>query len=49
MNKCEKNDYAKSFIIPQEYENLLSPKSALKIGTIFKDLYRPYVKNNKKY
>ncbi|MEN8078321.1 spore coat associated protein CotJA [Clostridioides difficile] len=49
MNKSEKNDYAKAFIIPQKYENLLNPKTSLKLGTIFKDLYRPYVKYDKSF
>ena len=29
------------------YENLFQPNTALRIGTIFKDLYRPYVENEK--
>ena len=41
--KFTRNDYAKSFIIPQRYENLFDFSTALRIGTIFKDLYRPYV------
>ena len=49
MNKREKNDYAKTIIVPQKYENLLNPTTALKLGTIFKDLYRPYAKHDKKY
>ena len=49
MNKCEKNDYAKAFIVLQEYENLLNPTTSLKLGTIFKDLYRPYGKHHKKF
>ena len=49
MNKCEKNDYARVFIVLQEYENLLNPTTALKLGTIFKDLYRPYTKNDSRY
>lgn len=48
MNKCEKNDYAKAFIVLQVYENLLNPTTSLKLGTIFKDLYRPYVKYDKR-
>lgn len=48
MNKCEKNDYARVFIVLQEYENLLNPTTSLKLGTIFKDLYRPYSKHEKK-
>ena len=48
MNNYEKNDYAKIFIVLQVYENLLNPKTALKLGTIFKDLYRPYVNHEKK-
>ena len=49
MNNYEKNDYAKVFIALQVYENLLNPKTALKLGTIFKDLYRPYGKHHKKF
>ncbi|MBP3915938.1 MULTISPECIES: spore coat associated protein CotJA [unclassified Clostridium] len=49
MSKYEKNDYAKAFIILQKYESLLNLTTSLKRGTIFKDLYRPYTKNNKKY
>ena len=48
MNKREKNDYAKTIIVPQKYENLLNPTTSLKLGTIFKDLYRPYGKHEKK-
>ncbi|MBX9184015.1 spore coat associated protein CotJA [Clostridium sp. K04] len=39
--------YAKAYIILQRYENLFQPNTALRIGTIFKDLYRPYVENEK--
>ena len=39
--------YAKAYIILQRYENLFQPNTALRIGTIFKDLYRPYVENGK--
>ena len=49
MNKREKNDYAKTIIVPQKYENLLNPTTALKLATIFKDLYRPYTKNDSRY
>lgn len=49
MSNYEKNDYAKAFIIPQKYENLINPTTSLKVGTIFKDLYRPYAKHDKKY
>ena len=49
MRKTRENNYAKAFIILQEYENLFKPETALLIGTIFKDLYRPYDKRNKKY
>ena len=30
MSNYEKNDYAKAFIIPQKYENLINPTSILK-------------------
>lgn len=49
MNNIEKNDYAKAIIILQKYENLINPTTSLKLGTIFKDLYRPYTKHDKKY
>lgn len=39
---CTKMEYARAYILPQEYENLYSVKEALEKGTIFKDLYRPY-------
>ena len=48
MYKREKNNYAKAFIFSQRYEKLLNPTIALKIGTIFKDLYKPYVENGRK-
>ena len=48
MNKSEKNDYANVFIVLQVYENLLNPTTSLKLGTIFKDLYRHYSKHEKK-
>lgn len=52
MNKCtDKRDaleYARAYIIPQEYENLYPICDALFMGTIFEDLYRPYKKSNKK-
>lgn len=51
MNTEEKvrrnNKYAKAYIVPQRYEKLLPPTIALKIGTIFKELYRPYVESEK--
>ncbi|MBY0756913.1 spore coat associated protein CotJA [Clostridium sardiniense] len=37
-----KNYYAKAYVLPQLYENLFTINSALKKGTIFKDLYKPY-------
>ena len=49
MSKYEENDYAKAFIVLQKYENLLDPTTSLKRCTIFKDLYRPYTKHDKKY
>lgn len=38
----KKNCYAKAYVLPQLYENLFTINSALKKGTIFKDLYKPY-------
>ena len=35
-------EYARAYILPQKYENLFSCKEAFLMGTIFKDLYRPY-------
>lgn len=40
--KSKKYEYARAYIIPQEYENLYSCKEGFLRGTIFKDLYRPY-------
>lgn len=36
------NKYAKACIAPQKYENVLSPTSAFRVGTIFKDLCSSY-------
>ncbi|MDY4078305.1 MAG: spore coat associated protein CotJA [Clostridium sp.] len=47
IKKCEL-EYAKAYIVPQRYENLFSMKDVLKTGTIFMDLYRPYVKKDDK-
>ena len=38
----KKDCYAKAYVLPQVYENLFTINSALKKGTIFKDLYKPY-------
>ncbi len=35
-------EYAQAYVPPQKYENLFSPNTAIKLGTIFRDLYRPY-------
>lgn len=35
--------YAESYILLQKYKNLFHPDEALMLGTLFKDLYRPYV------
>ena len=35
-------EYGQSYVPPQRYENLISPNSALRVGTIFRDLIRPY-------
>lgn len=44
--KCLKNklEYARAYIIPQEFENLYCIDDGFYKGTIFKDLYRPYKK-----
>lgn len=46
-NLATKTEYAKAYVKPQRYENLLPLATSLKLGTIFKDLYRPYVENEK--
>lgn len=48
--KCNKRglEYATAYIMLQKYENLYPIYDALGKGTIFKDLYRPYKKRNKK-
>lgn len=35
-------EYARAYILLQKYENLFSCKEGFLMGTIFKDLYRPY-------
>ncbi len=45
-SSCVKMKYACAFILPQSYRNLYSIDDALKMGTIFKDLYRPYPSKN---
>lgn len=47
MNKCEKKQYARAYIVLQKYENLFNISSAFKAGTIFRDLYDPYKKSEK--
>lgn len=42
LQSCRRLEYAKSYVIPQRYEHLLSPSSAIRFGTIFRDLIRPY-------
>lgn len=41
-SSSRKECYAKAYVLPQLYENLFTINSALKKGTIFKDLYKPY-------
>lgn len=41
-HSCVKIKYACSFVLPQAYGNLYSLDESMKVGTIFKDLYRPY-------
>lgn len=48
MEKRDKLEYARLYIIRQQYKNLYPACDALFIGTIFEDLYRPYKKNHKK-
>ncbi len=37
------NRYARLFVVNQRYENLAKPECALRNGTIFNDLFMPYV------
>ena len=48
MEKRDKLEYARAYIVPQEYKNLYPACDALFMGTIFEDLYRPYKKIIKK-
>lgn len=41
-------EYAKAYILPQKYENLFSCKESFNKGTIFEDLYKPYMECKKK-
>ena len=34
---------ARAYIVPQKFENLYSLDEALENGTLYEDLYRPYV------
>ncbi|MCR4943888.1 MAG: spore coat associated protein CotJA [Clostridium sp.] len=45
-NKGMKMEYAKAYVLPQKYDNLISVKFALDCGTIFKDLVCPYKEKN---
>lgn len=53
MNYCcdyrnkDNLEYARAYIVLQKYENLLSLNDAMKVGTIFMDLYRPYESKKK--
>lgn len=49
MEKKIKLEYARAYIILQKYQKLYSLDNALCVGTIFKELYRPYKENNKKH
>lgn len=44
---CKQKEYARAYILPQEYENLFSCKEGFLRGTIFKDLYQPYTEKKK--
>lgn len=41
------NEYARTCVALQKYENLLSATMAFRVGTIFKDLCSPYEENEK--
>lgn len=44
-DRCkDRKIYAEAYVIPQSYCNLLDNTDALFLGTIFKDLVRPYRK-----
>lgn len=44
---CENIMYAQAYVKPQTYKNLFSCSEGFLKGTIFKDLYMPYKKNEK--
>ncbi len=44
---CVKMKYACAFVLPQSFENLFCLDDAFKMGTIFKDLHRPYHSNKR--
>ena len=46
---AKSKEYARAYILPQKYENLFSCKEGFLMGTIFKDLYRPYHDHKHEY
>jgi len=48
MIEVKAPELARVYVVPQPYTNVLPPEEALKAGTIFADLIRPYVSDQKK-
>lgn len=41
--KAASSQYARLFVVSQSYENLAKPECALRNGTLFNDLFMPYI------
>lgn len=48
MMEVKGPELARAYVIPQPYTNVLPPEEALKAGTIFAELIRPYIGKDKK-
>lgn len=46
--RCIKMEYAKAYVLPQKYENLINIKYVFEKGTIFNDLVCPYKESKSK-
>jgi len=42
------SQYARAFVVPQTYTNIAPPDVALMQGTMFNDLYMPYIPAGRK-
>ncbi len=47
-DKKNKLEYARAYILPQQYKNLYNISDGLYMGTMFEDLYKPYKKGHEK-